>query len=365
MTQQAKSTETAVTVRGKRYPRFVVTWYDEQKKRQRKTFATKAEAEAEKKRVDHDLDIRAEREKIIRTRIGEDGTKLTADVLRDAVDAIATLKGHGKLTDAATYFMKYAKPDGGEKTIGECQALFLARCESEGLRPATVRSYRQQIERLVRDIGKATKMHAITLHVFEEWLSKAAKTQGTRKSYIRHLGAFFNYAIARGFMVDNPTAHLSAKGDKNIVRYWSPEESARVLSAATSTAPELVPYIAIGLFAGLRPSEMHGEQTEHPPLDWQDIHLNGDRPHIDVKPEQDKNRRGRRVDIAANLLKWLAPHVQDAGPIAYSRGRFEAVITAAGVRYSKDVMRHSFGTWHHAQHRHKGETAVQLPIPSC
>jgi hypothetical protein len=360
MTPQAKITQTSITVRGKRYARHVVTWYDEQKKRQRKTFASSAEADEEAKRVNKLLKSATERETIIRRRIGEDGTKLSSAVLRDAVDALAILKGMGSLVDAAGYFVKHARPDAGEKTIAECCDLFLKRCESEGLRPATLRSYRQQIERMARELGGSTKMNEITIHVFEPWLNKAAKSQGSRKSYLRHLGAFFNYAIARGFMVTNPTANLGSKGDKNIVRYLTPAEADLLLTTAANSAPELVPYIAIGLFAGLRPSEMHGENTEHPPLDWRHIYLAGDKPHIDIKPEQDKNRRGRRVDISKNLLLWLAPHVRDAGPVEYSRSRFQTLLKAARVAYSKDVMRHTFGTWHHAMHRHKGETAVQL-----
>ncbi len=358
MTQQAKITKTTATVRGQSYTRYVVRWY-EGKKRQRKTFSTLAEAEAEAKRKDHDFKIAGDREKIIRKRIGEDGTKLTADALRDAVEALAVLKDYGSLTDAATYFMKYANPKGGEKTIEECRDLFLKRCETEGLRPATIRSYSQQTKRLCNDM-KGMKMHEITLHVFEEWLSKVSKSQGTRKSYLRHLGAFFNYAIARGYMVDNPTANLGAKSDKNIVHYLTPAEAHKMLVAAEDLHPELVPYIAIGLFAGVRPSEMHGQNTDHAPLDWQHIHLTGDKPHIDLKPEQDKNRNGRRVDISKNLLKWLLPYAQERGAIEYSRPRFEAIVKQAGIQYRKDAMRHSFGTWHHAMYHHKGETAVQL-----
>lgn len=359
MTQQAKITTTTITVRGKAYSRHVVTWYDADKKRQRKTYSTATEAEAEAKRLNHEFKISGDREKIIRRRIGEDGTKLNAETLRDAVDALAILKNMGTLTDAARYFVKYAKPEGGEKTVEECRSLFLKRCEDEGLRPATIRSYSQQTQRLANDV-KGKKMHEITLHVFEEWLGKVSKSQGTRKSYLRHLGAFFNYAIARGYMVDNPTANLGAKSDKNIVHYLTPAEAVKMLTTACEHDPELVPYIAIGLFAGLRPSEMHGQNTDHGPLDWRNIHLTGDKPHIDLKPEQDKNRNGRRVDISKNLLAWLAPHAMERGEIEYSRPRFEAVVKKSGVQYRKDAMRHSFGTWHHAMHRHKGETAVQL-----
>jgi len=359
-TTKTRVTKSSVSVRGKKYVRYVVSWRDTTGERKRKTFSKLADARRDAEQRDKDEEKRKQVDRIIRNKIGDDASRLSPATLRDAVDALTILKGHATLKDAAAYFMKYAKPDGGTLTLAAGHERFIAKCKAEGLRPATIKSYDDQIKRLCRDLGKGKMLHEITLGVFEGWLGKAAKSQGTRKSYIRHLGAFFQYAVDRKHMVENPARKLRAKMDAKPVTYLSAKDAAKLLTTASIHDPELVPYIALGLFAGLRPSEIHGERTGHAPLDWRCIHIADSEPYIDITPEQDKNREGRHVDMTANLLKWLAPHKQDAGPIVYTRNRFETIVTKSGVTYGKDIMRHSFGTWHWAMHRHEGETAIQL-----
>jgi integrase len=49
-----------------------------------------------------------------------------------------------------------------------------------------------------------------------------------------------------------------------------------------------------------------------------------------------------------------------AGKIGYSRKRLAAVAKAAGVTWSPDMMRHSFGSYHLAHNRNVTETAHQM-----
>src|ERR1700736_4196212 len=85
----------------------------------------------------------------------------------------------------------------------------------------------------------------------------------------------------------------------------SVEEAQRLLNAAE---PSVLPFIAIGMFAGLRSAERNE-------LDWCDIHMKGAEPYIDLSAEIAKTGRRRIVPIQPALREFLAPFVKSKGRI--------------------------------------------------
>ncbi|MEI6148025.1 MAG: hypothetical protein WCS01_02935 [bacterium] len=130
-----------------------------------------------------------------------------------------------------------------------------------------------------------------------------------------------------------------------------PIEKAETIAEARA---QLVPYIAIGLFCGLRP------ENELRNLDWRNIIFDGDRAFIRVDAQTTKTHACRDVFMPANLVEWLAPYRRASGTIGYSRKRLAAVAKAAGVEWTPDVMRHSYGSYHLANGRNVTETAHQM-----
>ena len=121
--------------------------------------------------------------------------------------------------------------------------------------------------------------------------------------------------------------------------------------AAEEHAPEMVPYFAIALFAGIRPTELQK-------LDWSNIDLEAKR--IRIIPETAKKRRMRYVDVSANLLEWLLPHRRVIGAVYHDRKRFDLVRQQAAIKWAPDIMRHSFGSYHLAQHENAALTSLQM-----
>jgi integrase len=89
--------------------------------------------------------------------------------------------------------------------------------------------------------------------------------------------------------------------DDSEIEIFAPDELSRLLRVAR---PELVPFLAIGAFAGLR----HAEIAR---LDWSDIKAD----HIEVKKGKSKTRSRRLVPIQPNLQAWLASYRQRGGPV--------------------------------------------------
>jgi integrase len=90
--------------------------------------------------------------------------------------------------------------------------------------------------------------------------------------------------------------------DDGEIEIFTPDEMARLLEVAR---PEIIPFLALGAFAGLR----HREIVR---LDWQEILPSG---YIEVKKAKSKVRSRRLVPITGNLAKWLEPYQQPSGPV--------------------------------------------------
>jgi integrase len=106
---------------------------------------------------------------------------------------------------------------------------------------------------------------------------------------------------------------------------------------------EMLPALAIGLFAGLRRSELFA-------LDWSEI----DREHrtIEVKGIKAKTRQRRLVNVADNLVGWLNPHRKTIGAICPERNidvfseRLHQLAVKAEINpWPHNAMRHSFGSY--------------------
>jgi len=80
----------------------------------------------------------------------------------------------------------------------------------------------------------------------------------------------------------------------------TPEEAKRLLQNAE---PSVLPYIAIGMFAGLR-------SAEREKLAWRDVHFDDSHPYIDLSAKIAKTGQKRHVPILPALREFLTPFVK-------------------------------------------------------
>lgn len=120
----------------------------------------------------------------------------------------------------------------------------------------------------------------------------------------------------------------------------------------------MVPSIAIGLFAGLRRSEICR-------LDWSEIDL--EQGHIEIKGVKAKTRQRRLVAISENLLEWLKPLAQSTGSVAPSASEdafgenLREISSASGItEWPHNAMRHSFGSYFYAKTKNENQTAAEM-----
>lgn len=169
-------------------------------------------------------------------------------------------------------------------------------------------------------------------------------TAAVRNAFMRNLRAAFNFGVKRGWLASNPVLKLDFEDVKRSeVVTLSPGEAAALMSAAESEN-DLLPYHALGLFAGIRPMELER-------LEWRHIDL-AER-HIEITSDVSKTGRRRIVDIEPNLHAWLTRYIENGGdtssqaaPVTNLRKRLRTIRTMAHLAaWVQDVMRHSYASY--------------------
>lgn len=294
--------------------------------------------------------------------------------------AIETIrKAGGRVEDIEDASKSYANIQltGAKKTVGELVAEHLELLEKANRRPATVRDRRQNLKSFVARHG-AELAGNITPTMIDNWTMEIPNppTQAARWRAIR---ALFRFAVKRGYLDESPTKRATeiAKQIPDEIAVLSPAEVQEVMRRVLQMEPRLVPYLAIGIFAGLRPENELGR------LDWDKINLKSRT--ITVEGKNAKTRKRRSVPISDNLAAWLeaVPEAERTGKIYFyrrslrrvlgqeqeARAKRRAEIEARAakrkgrkyfgpmptakpkievLRWGQDIMRHSFCTYRQA-----------------
>jgi integrase len=131
------------------------------------------------------------------------------------------------------------------------------------------------------------------------------------------------------------------------------DELRALLEGANRVAPDVVPMLAIGAFAGLRDAEIKR-------LDWSEVDLG--RGHIEVKAAKAKSARRRIVPMQPNLAAWLRPYSGMSGPVApaNARSKLDRVRKDVLAHWPNNGLRHSFASYRLAAIHDAPRVAAEL-----
>ncbi len=275
----------------------------------------------------------------------------------DVLSAFRVLKdSRGTLTAAAKFWLQHTNA-ATTRTCSEVMAELLQSCVASNRRIRTIESLRRLLNHFMPTYG-AQPIASITTQDLVNWLQERAGrlSPTSRATYRVVLNRLFGFAVKRGYREGNPVLGLERPiQDERVPEVLTPTQARSILSAAQAVDPRMVPYYAIGMFAGLR------TENELRNLDWRMIDLN--EKTIEVIAATAKKRRHRTVDISDNLLQWLAPHRQESGRIFFTFGKRDRVRVKSGFQCPRNAMRHSFASYHLAMHSDAAKTAMQLGHP--
>ncbi len=291
-------------------------------------------------------------------------TRLTDPQLADAEAAVQRLKGTPHtLSFAVDYLLRNWRPPTVDRTVQEAFNEFIAAKAAKNLRQRTLADLRSRTGELVDKHAKQPVSEIKIEHV-KDLLHKPGRHPLTANNDRRVLYSFFKWCLKHGYCESNPVEKIEpAEVEQQEPVILSLMEVRALLGAALGYKKGvLVPYISLGLFGGLRPTELSR-------IDWGVVNLS--QKLVRVGAHVAKLRQRRIVELPENLLPWLLPH--QTKPIVGPNWRrdFDAVRRLAGFRGSSrkkkddqarkewpgDVLRHTALSYRLAWCKNEEETA--------
>jgi integrase len=247
------------------------------------------------------------------------------------------------LTQAVEFFIRNVPQVESGKSVDELKEEFLKSRMAMNCRPRTLVQYESYLRVICTDFGKVGVAKLLRQDI-EDWLQESEWSPRTRKNYLVTLTTILSFAMAKGYRAENPAAGIDRPIlDDRPVGILTVEQVRGLLRAAVKFDPKMLPALAIGLFAGLRRSEIFA-------LDW--LEIDCEHRTIEVKGIKAKTRQRRLVSVTDNLVAWLNPHRKTSGPICPERNidifseRLRKLAVAAAITpWPHNAMRHSFGSY--------------------
>ena len=297
----------------------------------RKTYPIKAEAET------HAAEIRIQVENEERAAF-----TMPSAVRVEAVSAVKQLALHNaSITEAVDFYVEHVLKYRTAPTITEIIEKLLADAASNQRRERTIKDLRHRLTTFAKTYGNQ-RIAEITREELKDWLNDPALAARSRINYAVKLSQLWNYAIANGWVEHNIPASLPRPNAEDTEpEIFTVQQVAKLLEHAA--ANDLLAYVALGLFAGLRSAEINR-------LDWSNVKLAERR--IIVGAAVAKKRSRRVVEMSDTLAAWLIICAKVKGPVVpldsnrTLYARLAKLATAAGLKgWPDNGLRHSCATY--------------------
>ena len=330
------------------------TWTAVGGKQKRKWFSTEAKAKAHTDSGD-----------VSSKRIGTDLAVLPKRDRHAALLATTLAKENGfNLVDAARFYIAH-NDISGDMLFSDAEVLFHESRSGMSKRTQTTRkstlgAFRSFQDQHLRDYTRAD---------IEDFLSQGDVVNRTRHNWLEQVNTFFNWAVRKKLVSGNPAKDIDAEQDlgalpTNTITFLTFDEVERVMRTALKHQPQLIPYFVLGIFCGIRPSEITGAGGKQH-IDWDDITLvspeeqeEGEVAEVNVPSTSSKTSEPRQVELSENAQAWLRLG-GELPPKNINRRRID-IYTKAGVKWENDIMRHTFATMHCRMYRQPERLKLEM-----
>jgi integrase len=262
--------------------------------------------------------------------------------------------GGANIVEAARYYKKHVDVDLPQIMAADAVEKFRAAKEAEGMSAMYLKDIRGLLGDFARDFQ--CPLSSIQTEDLRDYLNGKPVGLVSKENRRRMLVVLFNFAKAQGWLRANQETAADALGtykikQRDAVEIYTPAETRRLLNAAE---PDFLPYLTLIAFGGVRREELHKG------LSWDAI--NFDRETITVPASIAKTARKRKIVMSENLMEWLAPYRLRSGPIfdIDPRKRIAKVVKASGVKWKRNALRHSFGSYRMEQTKNEGQVALEM-----
>ncbi len=214
----------------------------------------------------------------------------------------------------------------------------LRDCQRRSLRPRTITARHDLLVRLRQHAGKP--LLELTRDDVQAYIDAAPKDP-TKRVYLSHARAFFEWALDEGLVPSNPCRRVVGPGSRRGVP--RPISEADLRLALSTATPLLRAWMILGAYAGLRACEIALVRGE-------DVVRDAATPYLYL-PET-KGGGDATVPLSSvvldELLAWPASGWlwQASGPVHYDvvSRKVNAHLRSLGIRAGLHALRHRFAT---------------------
>jgi integrase len=220
---------------------------------------------------------------------------------------------------------------------------FLAHKEGMGLSRVHLKDLRSRLGSFARTVRLPVGYLRVS-HV-EDWLAsiKTGKGDGfrsvsarSRTNYLIALSNLVSFAERRGWLAKGALdlSVIERRRSETEIEVFTPGELARIFAV---TPPPMIPFIALGAFAGLRHAEIRR-------MEWRDIGTEW----VELRAAKTKTRAQRLVPVLPALKAWIEPLRKASGLVVSLLSPWNNLVriaTASGVAWKANGLRHSFGSY--------------------
>jgi Site-specific recombinase XerD len=270
-----------------------------------------------------------------------------------AQEAVEQLQPFNKtIRDAVQHYVRHLKASERSCSAEQLVKELLKAKEADGVGPRHLSDLAGRLGYFAQ-VFDGKLVAEITSADIDAWLRSLDVGPQSRNHYRALLVLAFNFAIRNGYAVENPAQGAAkAKVIGKAPGILSVEQASALLVNAPS---DVLPYIALGLFAGLRRAELER-------LDWSEIDFESNL--IEVTAAKAKTAQRRFVTLQPNLRAWLMPLRQLKGDVvqreSFKPSFKQARISAGITEWPDNGLRHSFASYHLAHFKNAASTALEL-----
>ncbi len=292
----------------------------------------------------------------------QDSTKPIVLVASEYMEATRLLPPNVTLVEACRDFAKRHSEVQCDLPVEKLLEIYLASLKKGNRSPRHLQTMKSRLTRFSTAFKCTPK--SIRREAIEGFLDQLGVADRTRKNEIGAISQFINWMIRLKYAPKDLAEEIQAIQKPNIqeseVIIWSIAEMEELLR---NSPTECIPYVVIGGFCGLRPSEILRS-------DWSDITPCGG--YIAVRARKGTKAR-RNAPICEQAKMWLKPFQRKSGPISNhprSSKIHRMIITAINTRRSQNnqptfkwkdnALRHSFGSYRVAQIKNIIQTAHEM-----
>ena len=225
--------------------------------------------------------------------------------------------------------------------------------QSQATLASTLRNFRDYI-------GCNRQCASITSEQIREWVEVGGVKHKewekvTKRCYLKTAQNFFNWLIKKDVVTENPVLKLEViKCDPKEPEILTIKQCRDFMEITREHHAEMLPFAALNLFCGIRPSEVRRLNQSNISFDCKEVTLLG---------KQTKTRRKRFVDMSENCIAWMM--IGSTLPIVDVQHKWEKLLATAkkemniNRRWPHDCLRHSYCSYHLAFHENAAKTALQ------